>query len=497
VPRVARRLLAIVPDWYPVPFGVAVVLNQLADDGIALPAGFRALIVAVFLTAAFTVAGRRLTRHRGRGTLLGLAALFVLLAGDEPVWLLIAGAIAFVLLIDLRAARTGGRAVPWARVRSGMSALGVILVVLVTLPLIGSPTVWPSAPQPPAVAGGTAARPDMFVLLLDGFGRADVLASYGYDAGPFVADLEARGFTVAAHSRSNYPTTGLALTSMLNAAPIAALGFTDSTRLEPRHIHPALEANRAFEILGDAGYETIAFSSGYELVALRSANRFVDTGQLNELEIGLAESTILEPLMDALTGDLKSNQIRARAMAMVPAVRSLAAEVSERPRFVFVHSPLPHPPFVVDSDCQPVRGGESLFVLGADGIARKTASRRAEEIRLTVGQVGCSQRLAIEMVDGILAGAGPDTVVLVLSDHGPETRLERSDPQPDAIHERLANLFAARTPARPDLFPDDITLVNVLPHLFGAYLDVDLPEQPDTVYFGMPGVGLVAVDSAP
>ncbi len=144
------------------------------------------------------------------------------------------------------------------------------------------------------------------MILLDGFGRPDVLATYGHDASPFVADLETRGFDIAAHSRSNYPTTGLALTSMLNAVPLSALGIVDPAQLEPRNIHPTLEANRAFQILADRGYETIAFSSGYELVALRSANRFVDTGQLNELEVGLAESTILEPLMDALTGDLKS-----------------------------------------------------------------------------------------------------------------------------------------------------------------------------------------------
>ena len=283
---------------------------------------------------------------------------------------------------------------------------------------------------------------------------------------------------------------------MLNAVPLSALGIVDPAQLEPRNIHPTLEANRAFQILADRGYETIAFSSGYELVALRSANRFVDTGQLNELEVGLAESTILEPLMDALTGDLKSSTIQDRAIAMVPAVRALAAEPSDRPRFVFVHFPLPHPPFVFDSGCTPIRGGESLFVLGADGIPRKSASRMAEEIRLTAGQVGCVEGLAIDMIDGILAGAGTDTAVIVFSDHGPETRLERSNPQPDAIHDRLANLFAARAPGHSDLFPDDITLVNVLPLLFGAYLDADLPAQPDTVYFGMPGVGLVPVDSA-
>jgi len=492
-----RRLIASLPDWYPVAFSLAYVLNELADDGIAVQAGIRTLIVALVVTAAIVVGARRLTGHADRGPLLSLAIVFVLLAGDDPVWLLAAGVIAVVLLVDLRATRTGGRPVPWSPIRTGMTAQGIILVILVSLPLVGSPLAWPSGPYPSPVPETSAARPDIFLVLLDGFGRADVLAdSYGYDAQPFIAALEARDFAVAAHSRSNYPNTGFALTSMLNAAPLSALGFTSESSLEQRNLHPTLEANRAFEILAGAGYETIAISSGYELVSLRSANRFVDTGQLNELEIELAEMTILEPLMDTLTGDLKGSQYRARAIAMVPAVVSLAAEASDRPRFVFVHSPLPHPPFVVDANCQPIRGGESLFVLGSDGIPRKPAGRMAEEIRLTAGQVGCVQRLAIEMVDGILAGAGLDTVVIVFSDHGPETRLDKFDPQPDAIHERLANLFAARTPAHPDLFPDDVTLVNVLPLLFGAYLDVDLPEQPNTVYFRMPGAGLLPADSA-
>ncbi len=357
--RTARRFIATLSNWYPVAFGVAFVVTQIADDGVAVEAGIRTLILAVLVIAAILVAARRLTGHADRGTLLGLAIIFVLLAGDDPVWLFAAGTIAVLLLIDLRATRTGGRAVPWSPIRSGMTAQGIILIALVTVPLVGSPTAWPSRPDAnPAVEASTP-RPDIFMVLLDGFGRPDVLATFGHDAGPFVADLEARDFAVAAHSLSNYPTTGLALTSMLNAVPLSALGMVEARQLEPRQIHPALEANRGFAILADAGYETIAVSSGYELVSVRSANRFVDTGQLNDLEVGLAESTILEPLLDALTGDLKGSQIRARSMAIVPAVRSLAAEPSERPRFVLVHFPLPHPPFVVDSDCRPIRGGES------------------------------------------------------------------------------------------------------------------------------------------
>ena len=264
---------------------------------------------------------------------------------------------------------------------------------------------------------------------------------------------------------------------------------------------PTLEANRAFQILADRGYETIAFSSGYELVALRSANRFVDTGQLNELEVGLAKSTrkILEPLMDALTGDLKSSTIQDRAIAMVPAVRALAAEPSDRPRFHLRPFPAAAPTLRVRiRAARPFAAASHSSSSARMAFRVHSASRMAEEIRLTAGQVGCVEGLAIDMIDGILAGAGTDTAVIVFSDHGPETRLERSNPQPDAIHDRLANLFAARAPGHSDLFPDDITLgCNMLPLLlFGAYLDADLPAQPDTVYFGMPGVGLVPVDSA-
>ena len=87
-----------------------------------------------------------------------------------------------------------------------------------------------------------------------------------------------------------------------------------------------------------------------------------------------------------------------------------------------------------------------------------------------------------------------DATLIVMSDHGPESRLNWFDPQPGPIRERLRNFFAARTPGHPNLFPADVTPVNVLPILFDAYLDADLPLHPDDSFFKMPGKGLVPID---
>jgi hypothetical protein len=482
--------------FYPGLFAIAFVLDEAVSNGVALSAGFRAIPVAFFGAIVVVLAGLLITRHPGRGPFLAMAAILALLAGDGPLPLLFSAAILVVLYVDLRLTRIGRSSVPWPDVNRGLTVMGLALVLVVWLPSIMTAQVGalPSVPEP--VAQGAIAPPDIYLVLLDGLGRPDVLAEhYGQDSSGFVADLERRGFTVATKSRSNHATTGLALTTMLNARHVTDLGFSPTSSLDARELSPALQHNRAFSFLASAGYETIAVSSGYELVSLRSADRFIDTGELNELELGVIGQTAVQPAINAVVGDLKSDQIRARALAMVPTVQALAAEPARKPRFVFVHFPLPHPPFVLDPDCNPILGGESIYVVDADGIPRKPPDRLAQETVLTAGQVTCAEKLGVQMVDGILAGASSSAVIIVFGDHGPETRLDWFAPKPGPIRERIANFFAARTPGHPGLFPDDITLVNVLPDLFRPYFGVDLGQQPDTSFFKMPGVGLVDVEA--
>ena len=83
-----------------------------------------------------------------------------------------------------------------------------------------------------------------------------------------------------------------------------------------------------------------------------------------------------------------------------------------------------------------------------------------------------------------LVKARPDAVVIVFSDHGPSERLDSWQPTEPGIRDRLANMFWARTPGHPRLFPDDITLVNVLPLLANAYLGTSIPLHPNDIYLG-------------
>jgi hypothetical protein len=112
-----------------------------------------------------------------------------------------------------------------------------------------------------------------------------------------------------------------------------------------------------------------------------------------------------------------------------------------------------------------------------------TGDDLAARIELQVTQTECVDRTVVPVLEAIVA-ADPDAVVILFSDHGPQTLLSYEAPDDRGIHSRLANLFAARTPGRPDLFPDDVTLVNVLPILFDTYLGTDLPRRPVDVFFG-------------
>jgi hypothetical protein len=459
--------------WYPTILAVVFVLEPYANVDIPAAAGGRALLVAVALGLLLTVLGRAVLGpdRGGAAAALGVVGLAAA-TSTERVLLVVAG---IVLIGVERLLRARGRFtinIPWPRISQTLNA---VLTVMLVLQLGRAISFQASGPGVPVAA----ARPDIYLVLLDGHGRDDVMArDYGYDMTPFLSSLEGLGFDVSGDSHANHVLTRFSLAVLLNGRPLSELGQDMSAAADERLAYAALESNSVEQLLEDAGYQTTVVASGFEHLALRGADRYIDVGPRNELEESLISSTAIGGLIDQVTGGLVP-AMHQRTLAEVDELAALAGETSTQPQFVLVHLPTPHWPIALNEDCS-LRPTDA-YSLGA--IGRDNHPGDATAVQLVADQTRCVDNL-VEPVLRDLVQRDPGAVVIVFSDHGPEELLDWRQPGEPGLGDRFANLFLARTPDHPNLFPNDVTLVNVMPILLNAYLGTDLPLHPNDLYYG-------------
>ncbi len=319
----------------------------------------------------------------------------------------------------------------------------------------------------------------MYFILLDGYPRADKLQSeFGIDTSGFTRALGDRGFFVATHSRSNYTGTHLTLDQMFNFAPSVSVaeGSDGTRRALWRH---QINEGALFSDIRGLGYEVVAVSPGFEHVTLRQADRFIDTGQLNELEWAIVQMTGARLLVESTLPTLAADLHRARVLDAFEATRQIAREATVSPRFVFTHIVSPHAPqvFQADGSAVDLRG----FALTYDDNIEAIQLGWTEYGRRLEGQLTFLNTRTLDLVDQIIA-ADPDAVVVLFSDHGSGARWSETDPSKADVDLRTANLLAVRSPGRTGIIDDRSTLANLLPHLLRAYTGTGPPDVPETIY---------------
>lgn len=499
----------IVLPFYPTLLSAAYVFNLWAESSVSPFAALRALILAVVASALLTLIAWIVARRNWHAAGLAVGLLLLTISGELLRLVRLADhfeawqAIVWWLLLALAAvliARIGWRLVHgpkgWIRLTRGLNAFGTILLLAVFLTSLTNGSIAAGLTELRQgsgvdglsnVAPGVSAPPSIYILLLDGYPRADTLRDlYDFDNQPFLDGLEDRRFEVAESSRSNYMFTQLTLLSMFNLRHVAEVeldGPTDTVSHTNRTIRFALNRSRGLDLLHDHGYEVVASSSGYESVVLRQADIYLDDGQANEFDRHLLRRTLLIDVLGVASPQWLPEQHRDRVLSNFEHIRLIAATPGG-PRFVFVHVAAPHPPLVFEADGAAVHApdlrkfyGDTPGLLGVP---------REEFIARTRDQVAYVNNAALTAVDDILAAEVTPPVILVMSDHGTRMDVTFGDPSDPEIDERFRNLFAAYTPGHNGLFGDGITPVNVLPILFNAYLGTDLPCWPDQTYANGP-----------
>lgn len=308
--------------------------------------------------------------------------------------------------------------------------------------------------------------PDIYYIILDGYGRADLLREeYGYDNSDFLNALQALGFYVAECSQSNYAQTQLSLASALNFDYIDALsdrfppGSDDRAGLDALIKHSA-----ARESLEAAGYETVSFATGFLMSEQEDADYYLaperDLGQLNEFEHLLLETTFARLIQDSSRlGAQGSGSALYRERTLFALEKLDKLSYIKRPKFVFVHLIVPHPPYVFGPTGGPVESQEA------------GTTKSEQNVSLYRDQVIFVSSRMKEILPSIIANSTTPPVIVLQGDHGPTI--------PGSFQSRMKILNAYYLPeARASLYPT-ITPVNTFRIIFNTYFGQTLPLLED------------------
>ena len=342
-----------------------------------------------------------------------------------------------------------------------------------------------------AVIQSTEPRPDIYYIILDGYGRQDILqAFYEFDNSSFLDELTARAFYMATESSSNYIQTMLSLSSSLNMDYLQTLK-ADGTRIENRgDLVKLVENSKVRSLLAQNGYQLISFRNEYK-VTIPSAEIYYDVSQARiAYPVTAFESILIDHTM-------------ARVLSHVPAFNKALIEMPydthrqhilftfetlqkvpalDGDYFVYAHIIAPHPPFVFDARGERVTQAQPFTLNDASHYFRDHSQENY--IAGYRRQIQYVNTRVLETIDAILTQSTTPPIIIIQGDHGPGAHLHWGSLENTIPAERFGILSAYYFPDQDYrlLYPS-ISPVNSFRVLFNQFFDADYALLPDRHYY--------------
>ncbi|QQG36179.1 MAG: sulfatase-like hydrolase/transferase [Micavibrio aeruginosavorus] len=333
--------------------------------------------------------------------------------------------------------------------------------------------------------------PDIYFLLQDAYAGPQTLKRlYDYDNGPFINRLRGKGFYVAEDSRAYYSQTMLSVASTLSLNYIQDDIILPHARFMDRG--PAIRhylRPRLVEFLQAQGYDIKMQSTGYNLDIGHDHENDIraPSFRLSALQVLISRSP-LYPALDQAFGRERQflNQHRDHYNAIKEQYGFLEEQAAgsggERPRFVYAHILLPHPPFVFDSE------GNFTNDSYRDQFYYKDGKHNVYDHLYEGGwtnyyraayaaQVSAANKLIESFVDKVLANrSGRPVVIVIQGDHGSRLLTNFSD----ARHTDMPEVFAVMNAVYVSDgdyrgFTSDISPLNAMRLIANKYFAANLP----------------------
>jgi hypothetical protein len=436
----------------------------------------KSALLTSFSTLLLFSFGHLSTALRGVFEVVGLAvsARWVAMIAVAAIWALLAWLI-------LRSRRQFGR------VTAVMNAIALVLVGLQVAQggylLLSRPHSQLNRIEPTITLDPGGRTPDIYYIVLDAFGREDVIREiYGYDNSWFIEELRRLGFYVADKSHSNYCQTSLSLASTLNLKYIHDLGDFDPASHDRGPLTVLLQDNLVFGLLKEQGYELTAFGSAFPPTEFKSA----DTYSTTPLALSEFETTVLGTTpLPVLIPDIASEYVQHRRRIHQTFEGLVQVDLDNSPQIVFAHLMTPHPPFIFDGIGRPVQP-DRPFYFGRGTHYFEKGGSLAEYVLGYAGQVEYISKLLAQTIRDIIDRYDADSrpIIIVQGDHGPGSRLYWQNVHKIDIKECFAILNAIYLPGCYDslLYPS-ITPINTFRVVLDQCFNADCELLPDRSIF--------------
>ena len=382
-----------------------------------------------------------------------------------PIWVM---AMVVLTVLLIRTARS------LESVARFMAAAGILLVAM-TLVQIAAPSVtrraqsagawdkyvtnWCSRQKIPSAG----ARPDIYYIVLDAYTSKDVLAGeFRFDNSDFERNLRRKGFYVASESACNYPRTTLSVPSTLNLDYLDVLehdsGVSGHTVAGLRTM---FQKPKLVEFLKRAGYATVMIRSGYSGYYLSDPDIVLSSSPLETTEFDLM---LFETSIVRVVPGLRLRGWRQRCLGSLELLGRIPK--TDRPKFVFAHLVVSHPPFCFDSD-----GNMPCPAVSEAQTARLGREKYAE---LYTGSIAYLNKRLETLIDRILAESKTPPVIVLQADHGAVCGFPTA-------RSRIFSAYHLPDGAAGSLYPS-ITSVNTFRVVLNSCFHTRLPLLDDDVY---------------
>ena len=333
---------------------------------------------------------------------------------------------------------------------------------------------------------GLAARgplPDIYFVVLDGYARDDVLETdFGFDNTPFLDQLESAGFETSSRATANYSSTHVSIPSMLDMdLPIREGPIISVNDLRALGNITSGD-NAVVRSLKDLGYFYVHGSSEWWGNRCGPAVDLCLGGPLMDITaFDLLQATPVRGLLFPETGD-PGTATTVRRLDELEDWEQISSDWPDQPKFVFLHVILPHPPLYLDGECEP-NPQELLSQRRLNAYPPLDDSVVEVRKEAYVNQVECAN----QFVSTLLDAAGPDSIVVLTSDHGPDSRAQLSQSatlwEPEAVKERMSTFTSMRLPSECEQPSEDLHLVNIFRLVIRCVADgAELPLLPAEYY---------------